>query len=92
MANFSATVLKALKAVYTKAQLETERARLAAEVLSGVQITSLGMDNANGSGQITASPQELLEMVQRVIDEYDAVDTQSPGGTSVDFSCMTFGS
>jgi len=68
--------LKALKAVYSREQLVTERARLAAEVLSGVTLTSLGMAGANGSGVIQATPAELLSIVQGLIDQYD--DASSP--------------
>ena len=91
MAKFSPNVLRALKEVYSESQLLAERDRLAAEVLSGVAITSLGMDNANGSGQLTAEPAELLDMVQTLLDQYDEADTSSSSSPMVDFSHMTFG-
>lgn len=99
MASLSPTTVRALKSVYTLEQLETERERLAAELLAGVTITSLGTNGGTSSGTLTASPAELIEAVQSLIEtlEAEADDAgldavaQGPLGCHVDFSTMTHG-
>ena len=88
----NATVVKALKATYTREQLVTKRAEAAAEVFAGVQVTQVTFEGGGASGRPTLTPQEVLELIQAVIDAYDDEGAETrPNSAFVDLSQRAWG-
>lgn len=90
---FNQSVVKALKATYTQAQLETARATAAADVLAGVQVTQVTFEGGGASGRpISGDPGWVLEHIQEALDQLDDPNRETtPNSTSFDLSKRTFG-
>ncbi len=88
----NATVVRALKLIYTQQQLEAKRAEVAAEVMAGVQVTQVTFEGGGASGQRSMTPQELLELIQTVIDWHENADLAGqPNSAFVDLSQRAWG-
>jgi hypothetical protein len=88
----NATVVRLIKETYTRAELVTKRAAIAAEILAGVQVSQVTFEGGGASGRPTMTPAEIGEIIQAAIDLHDDEDSLAkPRSASIDLSQRCWG-